>query len=137
MLESLRRDNVGDGGRDVTGEKTPVPASFSLENKEGSNDPSRSASRCHASLGGLGIFSSLSVSLIVIILDDGFFDDFLRTGIGFSGICTGGFTGSTPSVLKITYADISNNAKIVTGRIIRSASIFTVEVMLHIQPWEG
>lgn len=108
MLGNLRRDNVGEGGRDVTGENTPVPASLSLENNEGSNDPSKLASCCHASLGGLGIvLSSLSVSLIAIILDAGFLDDFLLTGTGFSGICTGGFTGSTPSVLKMTYADMS------------------------------
>jgi hypothetical protein len=115
-LNTLRRLRVGDGAREVAGEKTPTPDSFSLENIE-SSSAEKSAnplpSSCVTPLQSGGVLPLLSS----LVDSEKPGDDDEMSSMWMDGIASLGMTGlsvvdalatsTTPSVRATTYDDIS------------------------------
>ena len=106
---------MGDGAREVAGEKTPTPDSFSLENIESSNPEKSANPLLSSSVTPLGSGVVPLLSSLVDSEKPG--DDDEVSSMWIDGMVSLGMTGlsvvdalatsTTPSVRAMTYDDIS------------------------------
>lgn len=135
---------MGDGGREVAGENTPTPESFSLENIE-SSSPEKSANPFNsfaASLrsGGVAPLLPLAVDAAESV-GSGEEDEvsWMRMEGMVSLVMTGlsvvdAFaTSTTPSVRAMTYDDISSMPRIIAGKTNKNARTRKVDEILRTQ----
>jgi len=123
---------VGDGGREVAGEKTPTPESFSLENMESSSP--ESSAKAFDSSSAVSQRSGGVVALLASAVDaaeSGSGDDEEVSSMRIEGMVSLVMTGlsvvdafatsTTPSVRAMTYDDISSIPRMAPGKMNRNA----------------
>lgn len=133
---------MGDGGRDVAGENTPTPDSFSLENME-SSSPKSSAkpfdSSCAVvSLGSGGVVVLLASA--VDVTESGSGDEDEVSSMWMEGMVSLVMTGlsvvdalatsTTPSVRAMIYDEISSMPRVIAGKTNKKARTRRVEDIL-------
>jgi len=125
---------VGDGGREVAGEKTPTPESFSLENMESSSPESSAKAFDSSSAVLVSQRSGGVVGLLASAVDaaeSGSGDDEEVSSMRIEGMVSLVMTGlsvvdafatsTTPSVRAMTYDDISSIPRMAPGKMNRNA----------------
>jgi len=126
---------VGDDAREVAGENTPTPDSFSLENSESSNPESSPNPLLSSSVPPA---ESCELVLLSSVGDSGEEEEVSSMRIeGMMSLETGGLSvvdalaiSTTPSVRAITYEVMSSIPRTTTGKISRNARTRKVDETL-------